>query len=105
MHPRIVEALEKLWQTGDTARRSESEGRYGRNRPSRRMLGGQVFGRGTCNAIPPEHWIAGRHSAVRARCPSILVLGFAALNPFYGGSMTHEVEGDTVAYSASRGGA
>src|SRR5262249_48790643 len=74
----------------DTARRSESEGRYGRNRPSRRMLGGQVFGRGTCNAIPPEHWIAGRHSAVRARCPSILVLGFAALNPFYGGSMTHE---------------
>jgi hypothetical protein len=30
--------------------------------------------------------------------------GFAALNPFYGGSIAHEAEWDSVAYSASSGG-
>ena len=73
------------------------------------MLSAQVFGPGRClarigslgGAAPFR--IAGRRRAIRARCPSILVLGFAALNPFYGGSMTHEVEGDSVAYFASRG--
>ena len=29
--------------------------------------------------------------------------GFAALNPFYGGAIAHEAEGDSVAYSASSG--
>ena len=58
---------------------------------------------GRCNAIPPEYWIAGRRSAVAGRCPSVLVLGFAALNPFYGGAIAHEAEGDSVAYSASSG--
>jgi hypothetical protein len=81
----------------------DRQGNTGGTRSSRWMLRGQVFGRGRCNAIPAKHWIAGRRSAVRGRCPSALVLGFAALNPFYGGSMTHEVEGDSVAYSASRG--
>src|SRR5215467_10606394 len=31
-------------------------------------------------------------------------LGFAALNPFYGGAIAHAAEGDSVAYSASSGG-
>jgi hypothetical protein len=32
------------------------------------------------------------------------LLGFAALNPFYGGAIAHAAEGDSVAYSASSGG-
>ena len=35
------------------------------------------------------------------RRPSFL--GFAALNPVYGGSIAHGAEGDSVAYSASSG--
>jgi hypothetical protein len=92
-----------MWQTRHTAARSGSQGQYGRNCPSPWLLSGQVFGRGRCNAIPPEYWIAGRRSAVAGRCPSVLVLGFAALNPFYGGAIAHEAEGDSVAYSASSG--
>ena len=90
MHPQIVEAP-GMWQTGDTARRSGSEGQYGRNRSSRWLLSGQVFGRGVfgrgrCNAIPPEYWIAGRRSAVVGRCPSALVPRFCCAHPILRGS-------------------
>ena len=44
-----------MWQTGHSAGRSGSEAAYARNWPSRWMLSGQVFGRGRCNGIPPEH--------------------------------------------------
>src|SRR5262249_40445741 len=106
MPPEIVEAGEKLIRryvvNAPHSRAKWVGGENGRNRPSHWLLSGQVFGRGRCNAIPPEDWIAGRRSAVAVRRSSFL--GFAALNPFYGGAIAHEAEGDSVAYSASSGG-
>src|SRR5215471_19706992 len=61
-------------------------GENGRNRPSHWLLSGQVFGRGRCNAIPPEYWIAGRRSAVAGRRPSVVVPWFCCAQPILRGS-------------------
>src|SRR6516162_3772086 len=77
MRPEIVEAGEKLIRryvvNAPHSRTKWVGGENRRNRPSHWLLSGQVFGRGRCNAIPPEYWIAGRRSAVAGRRSLVLL--------------------------------
>src|SRR5262249_11066231 len=108
MHPEIVEAGEKLirrYVVNAPHSRAKWVGRGKRAEPTKPLAVKRPGIRaGEMQRDTSEYWIAGRRSAVPGAVRRSSFLGFAALNPCYGGAIAREGEGDSVAYSASSGG-
>src|SRR5262245_60563877 len=68
------------------------------------MLSGRYSGGGDATRYLPSIGSLGGVAPLPGAVRRSSFLGFAALNPFYGGAIAQEAEGNSVAYSASSRG-